>query len=364
MSEAIATSTHSYLDTSIENPGASAPTKPADQTAPDAATPRKSAPYDQRRQSSVYYDSRAATRHEYRRRASTLEEYYTQNPHLLPQLPFTWHHGSKRWRLGALIGLIFIDACVLPVVLYYALRYVANVQGFIIFAIITTIWGGPTYLELAIRTLRLVKKERFYRPLGTNSRWSFDLTTWISVISITAVTALFVVGSAPHIVWLRVLCMPAPAILYSFGGSLALITLYHSAGWKAPFRMSSTAKGEQVLPAVYYLVEDVMAVNAGAGRPYREALAARYRASARFRRMLRNQSIFWATPPILIAIPLTVIAILPEIPATIAYGICWTIPFLWAGLWSVISVIWCKADLRQERERWDTERHIDAQRHG
>ena len=64
-----------------------------------------------------------------------------------------------------------------------------------------------------------MKKEHFYRPLGQTSRWKFDIVHWTCVIVITAVTALFIVGSAPHIVFLRVLSMPGPAILYSMGGA-------------------------------------------------------------------------------------------------------------------------------------------------
>jgi len=167
------------------------------------------------------------------------------------------------------------------------------------------------------------------------------------------VTALFIIGSAPHIVWLRVLCMPAPALLYTLGGSLGLVTLCHVMGWKAPFRISSTAKGEVVHPGAYYFVEDIVAVNASAGRPYREALAARYKASPRFRQMLLNQSLFWSIPAIVLAIPLTVIAVVHDVPATVAYGICWAVPFIWAGVWSVISIRWCKRDMRRERREWE-----------
>ena len=79
----------------------------------------------------AYYDSRAATKREFRRRASTLQEYYAQNPTLLPQLPFTWRHGWKRWKLFFTIFLIVLDACVIPLVLYYTLRFAGNVQGWI-----------------------------------------------------------------------------------------------------------------------------------------------------------------------------------------------------------------------------------------
>lgn len=327
-------------------------TSPASGAAVADAPPRRSLSYAQRESATAYYDSRAATRAEWQRRAKTLEEYYDDNPGLLPQLPFTWHHGWRRWRLFLFAFLVFVDACALPIALYYGMWYAGHVQGYIIFAIVTTIWGGPTYLEFAIRTLRLIKKERFYRPLGTESRWCFDVVTYTSVITITAVTALFVVGSVPHIVWLRVLSMPAPAILWAVGGVMSLILLYNQMGWKAPFRLSSTPKGGKVLPPVYYFIEDVVAVNAGAGRPFREALAARYKASPRFRRMLYIQSIFWSIPALIIAIPLTVVAVIHPVPATAAYGICWAVPFIWMVIWGVISVYWCKANMVRERLEW------------
>ena len=79
----------------------------------------------------AYFDSRAATKREFKRRASTLQDYYKQHPPLLPQLPFTWKHGWRRWKLFALIFLMFVDACVIPIVLYYTMKFVGNVQGFI-----------------------------------------------------------------------------------------------------------------------------------------------------------------------------------------------------------------------------------------
>ena len=190
-----------------------------------------------------------------------------------------------------------------------------------VFAIVATIWGGPTYVEFAVRSWRLIKKENFFRPLGTSNRWTFDITHWIFVLTIAAVTALLIVGSAPHIVWLRVLSMPAPAILYCIGGSLFVITMYSITGRKAPFRISSTPKGGDVCPGVYYLIEDIVAVNANAGRPFREALAARYNASPRFRRMIKTQSLFWSIPSIIIAIACTVVAVIHPVPTAVAYGI-------------------------------------------
>lgn len=86
---------------------------------------------DDRPEQDAYYDSRAATKREFKRRASTLQEYYAENPELLPQLPFTWRRGWKRWKLFLTIGLMAIDACVVPLVLYYTMTFIGHVEGYI-----------------------------------------------------------------------------------------------------------------------------------------------------------------------------------------------------------------------------------------
>jgi len=274
-----------------------------------------------REEQDVYYDSRAATRREYRRRGSTLQSYYEHHPELLPQLPFTFRHGFKRWKLAGYITLMVFDACIVPIMLYYAMTFGGNVQGYITFAVITAIWGGPTYVEFAVRSFRLISKENFFKPLGANQRWVFDITNWIFVLTIAAVTSLLIVGAAPHIVFLRVLSMPGPAILYCLAGPVFLMSLYSARGWKAPFRISSTAKGEKVLPGIYYIAEDIVAVNAGGGRPFREGWAARYNASPIFRKMIRDQSWFWSIPGLFVAIACTVVVVINPVPESVSYGI-------------------------------------------
>jgi len=308
----------------------------------------------------VYHDSRAATQREFHRRGSTLQSYYQHHPELLPQLPFTFRHGFKRWKLAGYIALIMFDACIMPIFLYYVLTFGGNVQGWITFAVITTIWGGPTYIEFAVRSLRLTKKENFFKPLGANKRWAFDITNWILVFTIAVVTTLLIVGAAPHIVFLRVLSMPAPAILFCLASPIFLISLYNARRWKAPFRISSTDKGEKVLPGIYYIAEDIVAVNAGGGRPFREGWAARYNASPLFRKMLRDQSWFWSIPGIIVAMACTAVICIHSVPKSVAYGIGWGVPFLWACIWATITVPLVRAVMRQERKSWEEDSLIMA----
>jgi hypothetical protein len=140
-------------------------------------------------------------------------------------------------------------------------------------------------------------------------------------LAIGAVTAFLIIGSAPHIVWLRILSLPGPALILVLGGGILLPTVYHVMNKPAPFRFSSTAKGEAVLPGVFYICEDVIAVNANAGRPYREAIHARYEASPMFRKMMLNLSWAYSIPPIIIAIVLIVVICIHEVSKEVAYGL-------------------------------------------
>ncbi|KAG9239857.1 hypothetical protein BJ878DRAFT_530347 [Calycina marina] len=306
----------------------------------------------------AFYDSRAASQKEYKRRASNLQAYYLDHPDLLPQLPFTFRHGFKRWRLAGYISFMVIDACVVPIVLYYGMTFGGNIEGYITFAVITAIWGGPTYVEFAIRSLRLIKKEHFYKPLGVEKRWAFDITNWILILFISTVTALLIIGAAPHEVFLRVLSMPGPAILFCLSGPIFFLSVFNMFGWKAPFQISSTKKGDLVLPGVYYILEDIVAVNAGGGRPFREGLAARYNASPIFRKMLRDQSWFWSVGGILMGIACTIVVCIQEVKKEVAYGIGWGVPFLWAGIWAAITVTWVRSVMHRETVSWEEESAI------
>jgi hypothetical protein len=252
-----------------------------------------------------------------------------------------------------------------------------NVQGYITFAVVTAIWGGPTYVEFALRSFRLIKKEHFFKPLGANQRWAFDITNWILVLTIATVTSLLIVGAAPHIVFLRVLSMPAPAILFCLAGPVFLLSLYSACGWRAPFRISSTAKGEKVLPGIYYIAEDIIAVNAGGGRPFREGWSARYNASPIFRKMIRDQSWFWSVPALFVAVACTVVVCIHPVPDPVAYGIGmlllfasysqayiisgWGVPFLWAGIWGAITLLWVRSVMAMEKKSWQEDSAIVAE---
>jgi hypothetical protein len=79
-----------------------------------------------------------------------------------------------------------------------------------------------------------------------------------------------------------------------FLSTLTLISLILNAlEIKLPFRMGSLDAGNVVRPAVYYIVEDVVAVDGNGGFEYREAFMARYESSKVFRGMIWTLSVLW-----------------------------------------------------------------------
>ena len=55
------------------------------------------------------------------------------------------------------------------------------------------------------------------------------------------------------------------------------------------------------------------------------------------------------------AVPLTIISVIPQVPATGAYGVTWAVPFIWMTIWGIITIRWCKSEMVRERLNWEAE---------
>lgn len=137
-------------------------------------------------------------------------------------------------------------------------------------------------------------------------------------------TVILVGASIPYEPLVRPLAMPAPLFFLQFGIQL-LVTGWMSAARKpAPFRISSIPKGERMVPLVFTLVEDIVAVDGGAGKAYRTKLLARYRLSPRFRMLVAQINWFWGIGSFLVGS--ATLAVMWTVSEEIAYGIGKSIP--------------------------------------
>jgi len=103
-------------------------------------------------------------------------------------------------------------------------------------------------------------------------------------------------------------------------------------------------------PGIYFIIEDVIAVDGGGDTAYRERLNARYEASHLFRQMLHRLTLFWASGAFVMAVICTIVIF--TVPGPVAYAFGWAAPFAWAGVWTLVTIMWVQKDLKDEKEKW------------
>ena len=127
----------------------------------------------------------------------------------------------------------------------------------------------------------------------------------------------------------------------------------------SPIRMSSVPKGAPVRPAIYVIVEDIVAVNGGGGKAYRQAINARYEASPVFRQLLNEMSWLWGAWSSFLGIVLIVLIGVGSSPEhetlrMIVYILSWTLPWACTAVASVVTIKWAQKRLREEKETWSS----------
>ena len=147
--------------------------------------------------------------------------------------------------------------------------------------------------------------------------------------------------------------MPLASMMWVFGTELLVVDIMRYFQIPAPVRMSSIPKGAQLRPAIYSMIEDVVAVDGSGGTEYREALNRRYEASHVFRSLLRRLGVFWAVGAEGMAMVTTILIF--TIGPEAAYVVGWSAPFVWAGIWTGITIYYAKYMLKKEQQAWTEE---------
>lgn len=148
--------------------------------------------------------------------------------------------------------------------------------------------------------------------------------------------------------------MPVPTMLLVFGTQLLLIDALRALHIPSPLRISSVPCRAQLRPGIYSLIEDVCAVDGSGGTDFRVALDRRYEASHVFRAMLRRLGVFWAVGAEGCAVLCTAL-IFGLSSGEAAYVVGWSVPFVWAGIWTVATFWYVKRELRIEAKAWREE---------
>ncbi|KAL7268212.1 hypothetical protein RUND412_009175 [Rhizina undulata] len=265
----------------------------------------------------------------------------------LPQLPYSLR--TRKLSIAIVWSIILIDQLFLPLILFFVLKYVKHMEDGSILGISFSIYGFVSVFQWNFRLFQLLRPSPKYRPLGAG-RWAVDSYQIQFTFSASIITVL--VAVAVRVPLLRVLALAPTMVLLMTGPPFLLSCLGYRRGAKTHFRMSSLPKGSLTHPAVFQLVEDIVAVDGGGGRDFREAWHKRYNASFVFREMLYRVTMFWGAGATVMGGAMLGVAF--GVPSKyLAFGLAWGLPFVWAGVWAVITIKWVQKMLREEEETWD-----------
>jgi hypothetical protein len=211
-----------------------------------------------------------------------------------------------------------------------------------------------SFLDWARRTHRLLRPSDAYRPLGAG-RWALDVFHINYSLSIPVITVFLAVGSATAS--LSLASLPLPYLLTTIGAQALLgVTLCYFPSARYPVRFSSLPAGSVPRPPVYIMIEDIVAVNGGGQKEYRQALDARYKASPVFRRMLLVLTWVWGTCSFALGVVLLVLIGAASAPQylkfkEIVFTLSWSLPWVFAGIGSWLTIRWVQKILNEEKSQ-------------
>jgi hypothetical protein len=217
----------------------------------------------------------------------------------------------------------------------------------------TAILGIFTAIAIVERIYKLTKKSPEFRPLNS-PRYALDIFQWgyfgALIIISALISSTLARGDADnddHELQTRLISLPASVLMFFLATLTLLSLILNGLDVALPFRFGSSDAGAVVRPAVFYIVEDVVAVDGEGGVAYREAFNARYESSPIFRRMIWTVSVLWMAVFYLLGLAFTILVF--RLPRAAVYAVGWAGPFPFAGLMAVWTIFYVKAVLREER---------------
>jgi hypothetical protein len=248
--------------------------------------------------------------------------------------------------------LIFLDCVCMPIGLYFGMWYGTTrdqLSANAVFSISTALLGTVSIVEYFIRFRRLWRKGSTCRVIGAERHY-LDWFHWNLSVGWFFVMIELIAGTCPHDPPIRLLAIPASTMCFAIGCELLLVDVLRIMGVRAPCRISSLPMGAPLRPGIYAYIEDVCAVDGSGGTEFRQRLNLRYQSSKAFREMLHRLTLFWAIGSIGVAV--VTVAIVFTIQKDAAYIVGWTLPFLWAGVWTAITIPWVQKSLKYEYDQW------------
>ncbi|RDW82781.1 hypothetical protein BP6252_03893 [Coleophoma cylindrospora] len=271
---------------------------------------------------------------------------------MVVELPYSLH--GRYPAIAIAWTVIIIPPIFINLGLFYGLWYgKPQMDRIAVLTIPTAVLGIFTAIAIVERIWKLIQPSPEFRPLKS-PRYALDIFQWGYFAALIMISALISSTLARgdndqdgHELQTRLISMPAPVLMYFLATLTLLSLILNGLKVKLPFQFGSLGAGNVVRPAIYYIVEDVVAVDGNGGMEYREAFTARYDNSLIFRKMIWILSVVWMLAFYIFATTITVLVF--TLPKAAVYAVGWAAPFPLAGIMALCTIYYVKFTLRQER---------------
>lgn len=134
------------------------------------------------------------------------------------------------------------------------------------------------------------------------------------------------------------MALPLSLLILQVSLQILVAWVMRLAGLRYPFRFSSLRKGDAVRPAIYTIIEDIVAVDGKLGTAYRASLSQAYEGRQAVRAILCRLDLLWGVSGVCIG-GMNVALIFALKNVDIAWVIGWSVPWAWAVVCTILSII-------------------------
>ena len=199
----------------------------------------------------------------------------------------------------------------------------------------------------------LTRSQKFKKSL---SKW--DVFQWEFLLGIILEATLLTVACSVNGDFgdFNLLCLSVPALWLMIGFQMITSILLNKFQIKSPYRLSSRPSGSVIEPALFYVWQDLTAVDGAGTNTFRKKFETRYDTSMGFRKLLEELTLIMGVGLILV-FPLVavVIYLTPEDRMELIWGTTMGINVVWLGIVATLCIWWVRRGLRQERQGWRRE---------
>lgn len=184
-------------------------------------------------------------------------------------------------------------------------------------------------------------------------RW--DLFQWQFLFGIILEATLLTLGCSLNGDFgdFNLLCLSVPSLWLFIGIQMILSVLLNKGQVKSPWRLSSRDNGSVIEPGLFYIWQDLTAVDGAGTNEFRLKFSHRYDSSPMFRKMISDLSLIMGMGLIFV-FPLVAIVVYgtPDKNSDLIWGTTMGINVVWLGLVAAICIWFVKRGLRREKQWW------------